>query len=261
MADPRQRYLCFLQLVLESGGRGYQRSMDTARSITIGDGIAALIDVDGTLVDSTYLHAIAWAAALRVCGFEIPTARAHRQIGMRGERLLEELLGEADAGRVAATAIAEHDRRFAALRDQVVGLPHAHELLTELAAHDIPVVLVSSADDEEIEHYLELLGVRDLVRAWTSASDGSRSKPDQEPVRIALRRSGRAAGVVIGDAPWDCLAASAAGMPAVAVLTGGFSRSELEQSGARAVYEHLGEIIAEVGALPGLHPRALSDGY
>jgi HAD superfamily hydrolase (TIGR01549 family) len=219
-------------------------------SINSGDRMAALIDVDGTLVDSTYLHASAWSSAIRACGFDIPTSRAHRLIGMRGERLLEELLGERDAARVAEQAIDEHARRFAAVRDRVAPLPHARDLLERLVARDVAVVLVSSAERHEVEYYVALLDAQDLVWASTSAGDSSRSKPDPEPVRIALRRSGCEAAIVIGDSPWDCLAASAAGLPAATVLTGGFARSELEDAGAEAVYEHLGDLgddLAHVG--------------
>lgn len=204
--------------------------------------MAALIDIDGTLVDSTYLHASAWSSAIRACGFDVPTSRPHRLIGMRGERLLEELMGKHDAASVAEQAIHEHAQRFAAVRDQVVPLPHARELLERLVARDVVVVLVSSAQRHEVDYYVDLLDAQDLVWASTSAADGSRSKPDPEPIRIALTQSGCDAAVVIGDSPWDCLAATAAGLPTVTVMTGGFARSELEDAGAEAVYEHLGEL-------------------
>jgi HAD superfamily hydrolase (TIGR01549 family) len=217
---------------------------------------AALIDIDGTLVDSTYLHAIAWAAALRLHGFDFPTWRSHRLIGMRGERLLAELLGPLVDEAVIEALSNEHARQFAAVRHQVAPLAHARALLAAIAERDMPVVLVSSADEEEVEHYIDLLDARDLVSAWTSAGDGSRSKPDPEQVRIAMQRSGRESAIVIGDSTWDCLAASAAGQPAVAVLTGGFSRSELEAAGAAAVYEHLGEIRDNFDQIQTLTPQA-----
>jgi HAD superfamily hydrolase (TIGR01549 family) len=207
---------------------------------------AALIDVDGTLVDSTYLHAVAWKGALRVVGFDVPTSRPHRLIGMRGDRLLTELLGDRDAQRVADEAEAEQGRRFGAVRDQVAPLPYARDLLELLAELGMPAVLASSADEEEIEYYVDLLDARDLVVAWTSASDGGRSKPDPEPLRLALERSGCDTGIMIGDSPWDCRAATAAGLSTLAVLTGGFARSELEAAGAAGVYEHLGEVCEEL---------------
>jgi HAD superfamily hydrolase (TIGR01549 family) len=166
----------------------------------------------------------------------------------------EELLGEHDAARVAEQAIDEHARRFAAVRDRVAPLPHARDLLERLVSRDVTVVLVSSAERDEVEYYVDLLDAQDLVWASTSAADGSRSKPDPEPIRIALRRSGCDAAIVIGDSPWDCLAASAAGLPAATVLTGGFARSELEGAGAEAVYEHLGDLaddLDRVGELVG----------
>jgi beta-phosphoglucomutase-like phosphatase (HAD superfamily) len=122
-------------------------------SLDHGGRMAALIDIDGTLVDSTYLHASAWSRAIRACGFDVPTSRAHRLIGMRGERLLEELLGKRNAASVAERAIDEHAQRFATVRDQVVPLPHARELLERLVARDVVVVLVSSAERDEVGYY------------------------------------------------------------------------------------------------------------
>jgi HAD superfamily hydrolase (TIGR01549 family) len=200
--------------------------------------VALLIDVDGTLVDSAYLHAVSWAGALRSAGFDIPTSRIHRLIGMRGERLLTELLGADMAEQVAKPVEADHASRFQAVRAQVVPLPGARALLEAAHARAVPVVLTSSAQSDEIEHYLELLDARDLVAAWTSASDVRRSKPDPEPIALALQRSGCERGAVIGDSTWDCLAAAAAGLPSIAVMTGGFGATELEQAGAALVCEH-----------------------
>jgi HAD superfamily hydrolase (TIGR01509 family) len=206
------------------------------------DRTALLIDVDGTLVDSTYLHAAAWSAALRAAGIDIPTSRTHRLIGMRGERLLSELLGAGRAEQLAEQVQAEHDRRFAAVRDQAAPLPGARRLLQALAAEGVVAVLTSSAKSAEIEHYLGLLDARELVHGYTSSGDVSRSKPDPEPVQVAMRQSGCGRAVVVGDSPWDCLAAEGAGLACVAVLTGGFAATELEQAGAALVCEDTGEV-------------------
>jgi phosphoglycolate phosphatase-like HAD superfamily hydrolase len=218
---------------------------------------AALIDVDGTLVDSTYQHAVAWAAALRRHGIDVPAARVHRLIGMRGPRLLAELLDPDPAPELVEAVAGEHSACFADLRHLVVPLPGAHDLLAELAGRDVAVVLASSAKEEEVEGYLDLLDARDLVTAWTSAADGDRSKPDPEPIRIALERSGRLTAVVIGDAPWDCRSAAGAGLPCLAVLTGGYSRAELDEAGAAAVYEDLRELCGDLDeALSRLEPAS-----
>jgi phosphoglycolate phosphatase-like HAD superfamily hydrolase len=211
--------------------------------------VALLIDVDGTLVDSTYLHAVSWAGALRSAGFDIPTSRIHRLIGMRGERLLTELLGADTAQEVAKPVEADHASRFRAVRGQVVELPGARRLLEAAHERGVPAVLTSSAHSDEIEHYLELLDARDLVAAWTSASDVRRSKPDPEPISLALRRSGCERGAVIGDSTWDCLAADAAGLPSIAVMTGGFAVTELEQAGAALVCEGPLEISERLGTV------------
>jgi phosphoglycolate phosphatase-like HAD superfamily hydrolase len=125
----------------------------------------------------------------------------------------------------------------------------------------VPVVITSSAQSHEIEHYLDLLDARGLVAAWTSASDVRRSKPDPEPIVLALQRSGCEAGAVIGDSTWDCLAAGAAGLPSIAVMTGGFAASELEQAGAALVCEDLlevGERLETVLEFAALRGRARS---
>jgi HAD superfamily hydrolase (TIGR01549 family) len=203
---------------------------------------AVLIDVDGTLVDSTYLHATAWANTLRGFGHDIPTARTHRLIGMQGPRLLAELLGEGRASAIAEQAEDDHSRRFAAVRDQVAPLPGATELLRELHDREIPAVLASSAQEEEIQHYLRLLDAEQLITGYTAASDVERSKPDPEGVRKALEKSGCERGIVLGDSPWDVLAAKGAGLPCAAVRTGGFATAELEESGAAVVCEDMVEL-------------------
>jgi HAD superfamily hydrolase (TIGR01549 family) len=211
--------------------------------------IAVLIDVDGTLVDSTYLHAVAWASALRAHRIDVPTARVHRLIGMRGDRLLTELLGAERASAVGEAVQQEHTRRFLAVRAQVAPLPGARRLLDQLSDRGLPVVLTSSAQVEEIEHYLRLLGARHLVSGWTSASDVARSKPDPEPITAALARSGRDHGMVVGDSTWDCRAATAAGLPSIAVLTGGFAAAELTGAGAAIVCDDLDHICDQLDAI------------
>jgi HAD superfamily hydrolase (TIGR01549 family) len=232
---------------LRAGGAGQSGPMA---------GFAMLIDVDGTLVDSTYLHASAWAETLRGLGHDIPTARTHRLIGMQGSRLLAELLGEDRARAIAEQAEEEHSRRFAAVRDQVAPLPGATRLLEELRDRGIPSVLASSAEEEEIKHYLGLLGAQDLVAGYTAASDVERSKPDPEGVCKALEKSGCERGIVLGDSPWDVLAAKAAGLPAAAVRTGGFATAELEQSGAAVVCEDLVELCERLDEVTALAAQA-----
>ena len=218
---------------------------------------AVLIDVDGTLVDSTYLHATAWADTLRDLGHDIPTARTHRLIGMQGPRLLAELLGDERAAEIAEPAEEEHARRFAGVRDHVAPLPGATRLLEELHARGIPVVLASSAQEEEITHYLRLLGAEQLVTGYTAASDVERSKPDPEGVYKALEKSGCDRGIVIGDSPWDVLAAKGAGLPCAAVRTGGFATAELEESGAAVVCEDMVELCERLDEVQALAEEAV----
>lgn len=217
---------------------------------------AILLDVDGTLVDSAYLHAVAWTGALREHGIDMPTARAHRLIGMQAPRLLAELLGKERATLIGEQAELAHARRFKDVRGQVAPLPGARRFLDELHAREVPVVLTSSATDEEIEHYLRMLGAQHLVAGSTSADEVEHSKPDPEPVRAALDRSGCGHALVIGDSPWDVLSAKGAGLPAATVRTGGFATTELEDSGAAIVCEDMDELCARLDGLLALAGRS-----
>jgi len=220
--------------------------------VTGGDAAqAALVDVDGTLVDSTYQHAVAWASALRAHGIDVPAARAHRLIGMRGPRLVAEILGPDATPELTRAVEDDHAACFAGLRPLVVPLPGARDLLVQLAGRGVAIVIASSAKPEEVEGYLDMLDARELVFAWTSSADGDRSKPDPEPVRIAFERSGRSHAVVIGDAPWDCGSAAAAGLPCATVLTGGYARDELLAAGAAGVYEDLRELAYDLDRVLG----------
>jgi phosphoglycolate phosphatase-like HAD superfamily hydrolase len=218
--------------------------------------VACLLDVDGTLVDSTYIHAVCWAVALRSQSIDIPTARVHRLIGMNGPRLLEELLGKEAAEAMLEPVGSEHDRLFLETRDRVAPLPGARRLLQELAGRGVTSVLVSSASEDEVKLWLDLLDARDLVAGWTSSDDTERSKPDPEPVATARRIGGRDDAVVIGDAPWDCRSASAASLPAVGVLTGGFAATELKAAGAAAVYEDAGAVADDLDRVLALSGRS-----
>ena len=201
--------------------------------------VAVILDVDGTLMDSVYQHTLAWYRAFRSEGIILPVWRIHRHIGMGGDQLIPAVASEEVAvDRGDALRRAESDA-YGSLIDEVGPLDGANELLLDLKRRGHTIVLSSSAKQEELDHYLDLLGARDVVDAWTSSADVDRTKPAPDLLHVALDRAGGGPALMVGDSIWDCEAAKRAGIPSIGVLTGGFCGSELREAGARAVFESL----------------------
>jgi len=205
---------------------------------------AAVLDIDGTLVDTNYQHALAWYRAFRSCDVVVPIWRIHRHIGMGGDQLVAALTGEEFERRHGERVRAAEKDAYMAMIDEVAPTDGASELIDELHRRGHEVLLASSAKPEEVEHYLDLLDARERADAWTSAGDVQATKPEPDLVRVALERAGVEPqdAVMVGDSPWDARAAKAAGVPTVAVMTGGFSREELLVAGALAVFESVAEL-------------------
>ena len=203
---------------------------------------AAVVDVDGTLVDSVYHHALSWHRALRSCDVVVPTWRIHRHIGMGGDQLVEALCGERFEAEHGDAAREAEKECFAALLEEVPPLEGARELLEELKRRGHRVVLSSSAKEEELEHYLDLVGARELADQWTSSADVDATKPDPDLIDTAMQKVGGGDGVMIGDSTWDCRAAERAGLPTIGLLTGGFGEAELRDAGAEPVFDSLTDL-------------------
>jgi HAD superfamily hydrolase (TIGR01509 family) len=212
--------------------------------------ITVVLDVDGTLVDTNYQHAIAWHRALRDHGYTVQLWEIHRHIGMGGDQLVAALIGE-EGERADGEAIrAAEGEAYAALIDEVQAMDGASKLLRELHEDGVVVVLASSAKAEEVDHYLDLLDARELVDGWTTAADVERTKPEPDLIQVALGKAENdGPAVMVGDSTWDVKAAAAAGIPTLAVLTGGFSAEELRDAGAARVLESIGELRKDRGAL------------
>jgi HAD superfamily hydrolase (TIGR01549 family) len=203
---------------------------------------AAILDIDGTLVDSNYFHAIAWYRAMRAHDYTLPMWRIHRAIGMGSDQLIGALLGD-EAEERDGDAIRDVEKeRYFELIDEVQPLEGSRELIEDLKRTDHRVVLASSAKPEEVDHYLDLLDARDLADAWTTSGDVERTKPAPDLVNSALEKIGGGPAVMVGDSVYDCEAAGNAGVETIAVLTGGFSDSELLKSGARIVFASIAEL-------------------
>jgi HAD superfamily hydrolase (TIGR01509 family) len=203
---------------------------------------AAILDIDGTLVDTNYHHAIAWFRAFRDQGLILPIWRIHRHIGMGGDQLVPALAGEEFADLHGDDVRESEQDIYGELIDDVEPMDGAGELILRLSESERQVVLASSAKEEEVDHYLELLDVRETVDAWTTSADVEATKPEPDLVNAALQKVGADGGVMVGDTPWDVEAAKRAGIETLAVLTGGFAASELRDAGAREVFESVREL-------------------
>jgi HAD superfamily hydrolase (TIGR01549 family) len=214
---------------------------------------AAILDVDGTLVDTNYQHAIAWYRAFRRHGEVLPIWRIHRHIGMGGDQLVRALCGDAVEDQKGDDIRDAEKDLFAELIDEVEPLHGATELIRDLERRGHAVVLASSAKADEVEHYVDLLDARELADGWTTAADVDATKPEPDLVEVARRMVGGAEAVMIGDSTWDCEAGKRAGVETIAVLTGGFSEQELLDAGATAVYESIDELRRSLDETPLRH--------
>jgi HAD superfamily hydrolase (TIGR01549 family) len=210
----------------------------------------AILDVDGTLVDTNYHHTLAWYRAFVRHDVVLPLWRIHRAIGMGGDQLVAALCGE-EVDRRRGDAIREAEGElYMELIDEVRPFAAARQLIDTLRERGHAVVLASSAKQHEVDHYLDLLDAREAVDGWTTSADVERTKPHPDLVAAAVVKAGGGEAVMVGDSTWDCEAAARAGVPTVALLTGGFSEQELRTAGAAVVCESLEELIANLDRAP-----------
>ncbi|HEY7148178.1 MAG TPA: HAD family hydrolase [Gaiellaceae bacterium] len=211
---------------------------------------AALLDVDGTLIDSNYQHTLAWFRAFREHGFVLPVWRIHRAVGMGGDQLVPALLGK-DVDEEQGDEIRDtRDPIYQALIEEVEPLDGAHELIADLKDRGLTVVLASSSPEDELGHYLELLDARELADAWTTKDDVEQTKPAPDLVRAALAKAETEDAVMIGDTRWDVEAAAKAGIETICVVTGGWSEQELREAGAVAVFDSVDDLRQRVDETP-----------
>jgi HAD superfamily hydrolase (TIGR01509 family) len=212
----------------------------------------AILDIDGTLVDTNYHHAVAWYRAFRQHGIVLPIWKIHTHIGMGGDQLVASLTSEEVDESIGDDIRSAEKALYMALIDEVAPVSEAREFVADLKQRGHTVVLASSAKEDEVEHYLDLLDARGLADSWTTSADVESTKPQPDLVRAALDKAGAEpdGAVMVGDTPWDIKAADAADVPCVAVITGGFSRAELEHAGAVAVFESVADLRSSLDETP-----------
>jgi len=200
-----------------------------------GDRPGVLLDVDGTLVDTNHLHVLAWSRAFRRAGRPVPMHRIHERIGMGGDRLVADLLGE-DAPQADAVTSAWAEE-FHHLWPEVRLLPGAKHLVRTLHLRRRTVVLASSAPADDVDRFRKLLDVDDWLAGATSSDDADASKPDPDIFEVAIDRFDLdpSATVAVGDSVWDARAAARAGIGFVGVESGGTDRRVLTEEGAVVV--------------------------
>jgi HAD superfamily hydrolase (TIGR01509 family) len=206
-------------------------------------GGGVIFDVDGTLLDTNYLHVVAWWEAFRERGHDARCADIHQALGMGSAELVQQVLGQPDPSVIEA-----HSRYIAPFLGRMRPLPGAADLLAAIAEMGLNVVLATSAKDEEIGLMLDAIGAHDAIGTVVSSGAVERAKPDPDIVARALSESGTGRGqaVMVGDAVWDVLAAQRAGVPCVGVLSGGIAEQQLRDAGAVEVYSDTAALLADL---------------
>lgn len=198
---------------------------------------AILFDIDGTLVDSTYHHAIAWQRAFDRHDLTIPLWRIHRTIGMGGDKLVAEVAGGDVEDRLGDTLRDEWREEYVQVKGEVAPLPGAAELVHRLAKAGYLVALASSGDPEFADETLDDLAIRDDVSVLKTSEDVDGSKPEPDLIEVTLEAVGTRRGVLVGDTPYDVESAARAGLKCLGLRSGGYGEAELVEAGAALVVE------------------------
>lgn len=208
---------------------------------------AVLFDIDGTLVDSNFLHVDAWNAAFTDLGLAVPSWKIQESIGADSSELLDRLIGD-ESDEVKSQASDRQSEHFEPLMERLQVLPGARELVRAIAERGVRVVLATSAPQHELDALLKLLDLDDLLYAVTSSEDVEKAKPAPDIISVALQKAGVDASdaIMVGDAVWDVSAAGKAGVATIAFRSGGTGEAELREAGATAVYDDAAALLARL---------------
>ena len=206
----------------------------------------AIVDVDGTLVDSNYHHTMAFHRAFRQHDVPVPIWTIQRHIGMGSDHLVKAVAGDDVDAETGDDIRAAHSILYKDVIANVPPLAGAREFVETLKERGLTVVLASSAKADELEHYLDLLDLRSLADEWTTSADVEATKPEPDLSLAALEKArdngGDGDAVMVGDSTWDCVAATRAGLETIGLRSGGFSEAELLEAGAAMVFENVVEL-------------------
>jgi HAD superfamily hydrolase (TIGR01509 family) len=216
---------------------------------------AVLLDIDGTLVESNYLHIDAWDRAFVAVGHPVDVWRIHRAIGMDSGKLLDHLLGEAAAKEIGPAAKEQHADLYLASADRLRLIPGARDLLAALAGLGHAVVLATSAPEVELKELITVLDADAHLTAVTSSADVDTAKPDPDIIKTALAKVPVEPGqaVMVGDSVWDMKAAVRTGVSCIGLLSGGFGAEELLAAGAAVVYDSVADLLENLDSSPVAH--------
>jgi len=210
----------------------------------------AVLDLDGTLVDTNYHHALSWYRAFRRFEITIPVWRLHRHVGMGGDKFVAAVAGDEVEDRHGDELRDTWEQLFDEMIDEVAPLEGVRGLVVALKDRGHEVVLASSSVQKHFDRFIDLLEIRDDVDGWTTKDDVEASKPEPDLVQAAMGKVKSDQAVMLGDTPWDVEAARKAGVETVCLITGGFSEHELLEAGASAVFESLVELRAHLDETP-----------
>ena len=215
---------------------------------------ALLFDIDGTLVDSVDLHARAWQEAFEHFGKRLAFGDIRAQIGKGGDQLMKEFLPPQELEELGEKLEKYRgDLYKQKYLPQVHAFPGVRELFQAVLQRKIRIALASSAKGDELQRYKEIANIADLVETETSADDAERSKPHPDIFAVALERAGNPPKdrvYVIGDSPWDAIAATRLGVRTIGVLCGGFPEADLRKAGAMAIYRGPADLLERLDQSP-----------
>ena len=208
---------------------------------------AIIFDLDGTLVDSVDYHTEAWVKAFQKYGYDFPFDKLRQQIGKGSEFIIGELLSTEEAEKLESD-IAGYRKEYYQenLLEKVQPFSKVKELFEAIKADGLKIVLASSARRETIEHYKKLLDIENLIDGATSTDDVAQSKPEPDIFEAALNKLGNVSPeevIVVGDSPYDAIAAGKVPLRTIGVLCGGFERETLSQAGCVAIYQNPADLL------------------
>jgi len=207
----------------------------------------AIFDIDGTLIDSNDIHARCWVDAFAHFGKEIDYDLMRHQIGKGGDLLVPDLLNAKEMQQFGEKLQKYRGELYKkSYMEQVKPFPRVRELFESLKSRGVELALASSANPDEVEYYTELLGVEELLGGSTSTKDAKLSKPSPEIFEAALGQLGTdvTKTLVVGDTPYDVLAAHRASLAVAAVLCGGFERELLAK--AEFLFDEAEDIVRKI---------------